>query len=121
VRDKKELTLEVQIGERPENLEEGIEKFGSSETGAWRGLEVEDLSSENARRFEIKEKQGVVVVYVEPNTPADEAGLIAGDVILEINKQIIKNLSDYKRITKDLKGDALVKTSRGYFLLKEGA
>ncbi len=108
VRDKKELSLEVQVGERPENLEEGIGQPGRSEAGAWRGLEVE-----------IEEKQGVVVVYVEPNTPADEAGLIAGDVVLEINKQPIKNLPDYERVTKDLKGDALLKTSRGYFLLKE--
>jgi len=110
VRDKKELSLEVQVGERPENLEEGIGQPGRSEAGAWRGLQVE-----------IEEKQGVVVVYVEPNTPADEAGLIAGDVILEINKQPIKNLPDYERVTKDLKGDALLKTLRGYFLIKEGA
>ena len=110
VRDKKELSLEVQVGERPENLEEGIGQPGRSEAGAWRGLQVE-----------IEEKQGVVVVYVEPNTPADEAGLIAGDVILEINKQPIKNLPDYERVTKDLKGDALLKTPRGYFLIKEGA
>jgi serine protease Do len=121
VRDKKELSLEVQVGERPENLEEGIGQPGRSEAGAWRGLQVENLSPENAKRFEIEEKQGVVVVYVEPNTPADEAGLIAGDVILEINKQPIKNLPDYERVTKDLKGDALLKTSRGYFLIKEGA
>jgi serine protease Do len=110
VRDKKELSLEVQVGERPENLEEETGQPGRSETGAWRGLEVE-----------IEEKQGVVIVYVEPNTPAYEAGLIPGDVISGINKQIIKNLSDYERITKDLKGDALVKTPRGYFLIKEGA
>jgi len=38
--------------------------------------------------------------------------------ILEINKQPAQSTSDYKKIIKDLKGDALIKTSRGYFLLK---
>ncbi len=117
VREKKELNLNVQIGERPENLEAEAESM-SKPSGIWRGLETEDLSSENARRFRIEEKKGVVIVAVEPNSPADEADLIAGDVILEINKQAIENRSDYEKVTKALKGDCLVKTGRGYFLIK---
>ena len=106
----------MQIGERPENLEAETETAVTGEN--WRGLEVEELSSENAKRFRIEENKGVVVVNVEPNSPTDEAGLIAGDVILEINKQVIKNMSDYEKATKDLKGNALIRTARGYFLVK---
>jgi len=40
------------------------------------------------------------------------------DVIIEINKQPVKNSSDYDKLTKGLKGDALVKTSRGFLLIK---
>ncbi len=116
VREKKELTLEVQIGARPENLEE--ESTSAVSTGNWRGLDVEDISSENASRFRIEEKKGVVVVNVEPNSPADEAGIIPGDIILEINKQAVANISDYEKVTKGLKDNALIKTSRGYFLVK---
>lgn len=114
-RDKKELTLEVVIGQRPDNLEEsGAVVSGSS----WRGLEVEDIGPENARRFRIEERKGIVVVSVEPNSPADEAGITAGDVILEINKLAIKNISDYETVTKNLNGNALIRTSRGYSLVK---
>jgi len=116
VREKKELTLEVEIGVRPENLEE--ESPSAVSTANWRGLEVEDVSSDNARRFRIEDKIGVVVVDIEPNSPADEAGIVPGDIILEINRQGIKNMSDYEKITKGLKGNALIRTSRGYFLVK---
>jgi len=116
IRDKKELTLEVQIGERPENLEET--ESAATVPGNWRGMDVEDLSSSNAQRFKIEEKKGVVITNIEPNSPADEAGLIPGDVILEINKQPVKNMSDYEKMTKNLKGNVLIRTSRGYFLIK---
>ena len=118
IREKKELTLETQIGERPQDLEETAQAL-SEVSGRWRGLGVEDLSSQNAKRFRIEESKGVLVIEVEPNSPADEAGIIPGDVILEINKQNVKNTADYERITKGLKGDVLIRASRGYFLIKE--
>jgi serine protease Do len=117
MRDKKELALQVEIGERPENLKEVSQ--GAASAGNWRGLEVEDLSSQNARRFRIEEKKGVVIVNVEPNSPADEAALTPGDVISEINKESVKSVSDYQKIVASLKGNALIRTARGYFIVKE--
>jgi len=61
-----------------------------------------------------------VVVDVEPDSAADDAGVVAGDVILEINKQGVNNLSDYQKVIKNVKSDALVKLSRGYVLIKKG-
>lgn len=114
-RDKKEVTLEVQIAARPDNLEEQAESVAIS---GWRGLQVDDLTPENAKRYRIQENKGVVVVNVEAESPADDAGLINGDVILEINKQPVRNISDYQNITQALKGDCMVRTSRGFFLMK---
>ncbi|MCM8800661.1 MAG: Do family serine endopeptidase [Candidatus Omnitrophica bacterium] len=117
IRDKKEINLDVEIGSRPENIEE---LSSTAISGAiWRGIEVEDLTPGNLRQYRIEEKRGVVVVNVEPNSPADEAGIMPGDVIVEINREPINNLSDYKRITQKLKGNALVRTNRGYFIIKE--
>lgn len=117
LRDKKEVTLTVEVGERPENLEEASTKQPYNK---WRGLEVEELTPETASRLGIEEKTGVAVVDVEPNSAADEAGIVSGDVILQINKQPVKNISDYQKITTEIKGDALVKLSRGYVLIKKG-
>ncbi|MDP2937667.1 MAG: PDZ domain-containing protein, partial [Candidatus Omnitrophota bacterium] len=117
IREKKEITLEVEVGERPENLEE---KVSAEEPSIkWRGLQVGELTPDIANRLGIEEKKGVVVVDIEPNSPADASGIIPGDVIIEINKQGVKNIPDYQRLTKGLKGDALIKTARGYFLVKK--
>ena len=105
VRDKKELALEVQIGERPQNLEET--SYGVSEK-SWRGLKVEGSSP-----------KGVIVTGIEPASQADAAGLAAGDVIIEINRQAIKTISDYENMIKSLRGDVLIRTQRGYFIVKE--
>lgn len=125
IRDKKPITFDAVVGERPEDTDEitspeGEDENAESKTAAvWRGISVENLGSDKIRRFKTEEKEGVVVVNVEPGSPTDEAGLIPGDIILSLNKQPIKNISDYEKITKGLKGDCLVGTARGYYLVKE--
>ncbi len=118
VRDKKELTLEAQVGERPKDLEKLRQEINKPET--WRGLSVQDLSGDIARSFNIEEKKGVVVAEVEPDSPADDSGIIPGDVITEINHSGINNLANYNKVTKVLKGNALIRTGRGYFIVKTG-
>ncbi len=118
MREKKELALEVTIGERPQNLEEEASSFVSS-AYSWRGLEVEDLSPPKSRHYRIEEKEGALVVNVGPNSLAERGGLIPGDIILKLNKQEVKNKADYEGITKALKGDCLITTARGIFLIKE--
>ncbi|MFH1413490.1 MAG: Do family serine endopeptidase [Candidatus Omnitrophota bacterium] len=116
VRDNKNLNLNIVIGERPEDTENLAGLTGESAT--WRGLEVEDITPQNSRRYKIQEKQGVVVVNVEPKSPADDAKLVLGDLIMAINRKPVNNLSDYQSLTSKIKGGALIRTSRGYFLLK---
>jgi serine protease Do len=119
IRDKKPIALDAVIGERPQSIEEKATEEGQAKAGNWRGMSVENLDSEFANRFRTKEKQGVVVTDVEPGSSADEAGLAAGDIILAVNKQAVKNISDYEKISKNLRGSVLVRTARGFFLLKE--
>ncbi len=119
VRDRKPLVLEVAIGERPEDIETLEGQEGSVAISGWRGLEIEDLTQNNQRKFGIRETQGVLIINVEPASPADVAGLVPGDLILEINKRPIKNSADFQKITQDLKGDVLVRVARGLFLVKE--
>ncbi|MBN1913304.1 MAG: Do family serine endopeptidase [Candidatus Omnitrophica bacterium] len=115
VRDKKEIVLGVEIGERPQDLEK-LSSAASQE--GWRGLQVEGLNSETAKRYKIEEKRGVLVVNVEPGSPADESGIIPGDIILEINKRPVKDISDYEKAIGSAKGDCLIRTQRGFFLIK---
>ncbi len=117
IRDKKEVILTVEIGERPQEMEEAAQETQST---AWRGLSVDEITSGNAQKYGLEDKEGVVVTDVDENSPADQAGIMAGDVIKEINKQRVSKLSDYQKIIAVLKkGSVLVRTSRGYFVIKE--
>jgi serine protease Do len=121
IRDKNLLTLEVEVGARPDNLDEQG-SFGTEENqDYWKGMLVKEITPELARRYELGVKTGAVIVEVKPGSEADEAGLIEGDVIFEINKAYIDNISTYKKAIKDAgQADALIRTLRGYFIIKSG-
>lgn len=115
LRDKKEMTLEIEIAQRPEEIEE----FAQVALGTWRGIEVQELNEEAARKYRVSERQGVIVVNVQPGSPADLAGLRRSDVITEVNRKSVKDLNDYNNAIKSAKGDVLIRTSRGYAVIKE--
>ena len=115
IRSGKEKSFSVEVGERPEDLE----GFGRISHGRWRGLEVEEITDALVKKYRLREKEGVIVISVEPNSSADEAGFQLGDLILQINKQNVNDLKDYNEATKSVKGDCLIRTHRGYIILKE--
>jgi len=118
LRDGKKVTLQVQIGERPDPFAEEIESKEKVATEEWRGLSVESIDSAIAKRYGIEEEYGVVVIEIKPNSIADQSGLMVGDVIMSMNRRQIKNLKDYSSAVKSIKGDALIRTNRGYFVIK---
>jgi serine protease Do len=59
------------------------------------GIRVTDLTSEMAQRFNLGEAAGVVVVGVESDSKGSEAGVKVGDIIKEINHQVIETVKDY--------------------------
>jgi len=116
IRDKKEMFIDVVVGERPE--EYALAK-GEKSVGAWRGMVVDNLTPEEAERRGLNISGGVIIVKIEENSPAEEAGLSEGDIILSINNIPIKNLEDYQKIIKTIKGDCLIRTQKGFIILKE--
>lgn len=71
------------------------------------GIGVADISPRLAARLGID--KGVIVTRVRPGSPAGEAGLRRGDVIVEINRQVVNNVRDYyKYIRKAKPGDTLL-------------
>lgn len=55
------------------------------------GVEIRDLDEKVAQHLGLKERTGVVVSRVLPETPAAKAGLQAGDIILALNGQPVKD------------------------------
>jgi serine protease Do len=114
IREGKERNVTVEVGERPAELE----AWGQRMEGTWRGLEVRRLTKELAERYGHPTSEGVIVSHVEPGSPADRAGLRVGDLLLEINRLPIASVQDFLQATAQVKGPALVKTTRGYFVVK---
>jgi serine protease Do len=116
IRDKKEMPVTVRIGERPSGTESRQDKVEAGES--WRGLEVTRITPDIARRYRIEQRKGIIVSNVEPGSAADEAGIRPGDIIVRINNKSVNSMDDYKNIITTIVGDALIKTSRGYLVVR---
>ncbi len=104
IRDGKRRDIQVKLGDRAEILgRTGSRPGPSGETEGWLGLKVETPSRRNAERFNIDIEEGAVIVSVEPGSPADDAGLVPGDVILKIAGRNIENADDFYDVAKDMK------------------
>jgi serine protease Do len=103
VRDGHEKELTVTIGEQPGELK--IAKAeGDEKEYAFAGVAVQDLDRDTAKELGIKGKaHGVVVTNVEPDSGAGKAGLMPGDVIREINRQPVKSVKDFEKVSSSVK------------------
>ena len=69
-------------------------KFGQVRRGSL-GIEVQDITANLARAFNLNKNSGVIITNVEPDSPADSAGLQAGDIITQLNGNKVKNQHDF--------------------------
>jgi len=77
----------------PISLAQGIIAQLKSEgevTRGWLGVAIQDLTSELAEYYGLKDRKGVLVADVFRGDPADKAGIRAKDIILEVNDQKIE-------------------------------
>lgn len=68
------------------------------------GLVVSDLSKEIRREIEIPEDRGVFVERVEPGSIGERAGIVKGDVLEEIDREVIPGKDVYGRVVQALPG-----------------
>lgn len=103
IRDGHEKDLTVMIGEQMDTTK--VAKAEASEADyAFAGVAVQDLDRETAKELGIKGKaQGVVVTGVEPESGAEKAGLMTGDVIREINRQPVKSVKEFEKASSAIK------------------
>jgi len=67
------------------------------------GLVVQEINPQIQKKFSLDTAYGVIITGVQPGSVADESGLKAGDIILEINKNYIGNLENYRNALDSLK------------------
>jgi serine protease Do len=103
MRDGHEKDMTITIGELPDNPQIAKAETGPSDQPL-AGLAVQELDRETAQELGLKGKlQGVVVTSVDPESEAERAGLMPGDIIREINRKPVASMKDYDRVASDLK------------------
>lgn len=124
LRNGKSMTLSVKIGELKEQK---VASAKAEEPGGSWGMQVGDITPELAQQFHLQKQKGVVVRQVAPDSPAADAGLQPGDVVLEINRAKVADVKDFVAKAKDVKSGkkpALLLIARGdatlYTVIKPG-
>jgi C-terminal processing protease CtpA/Prc len=67
------------------------------------GVDLQEMDSDLARYFQAQPDSGILIARVEPDTPAQKAGLKSGDVITEINGQKVRTQKDLRKELDDVK------------------
>lgn len=73
------------------------------------GIQVQNLTLELAQLFGLQEASGVLVTDVEPGSPASNAGLQRGDIILKVDGQPIHQAAELESLLQGRKKSAQVK------------
>jgi serine protease Do len=106
MREGREMRLNAHIARLED---ESPAKVAETEGKGQLGLSVQPLTPPMVRELGLKVKEGVLVRDVVEGGRAAEAGIRAGDVIVEINRQPVRTVEDLKaRVDKQAKGEPMV-------------
>ena len=72
-------------------------EFGETKRG-WLGVRIQVVTKEIADVEKLEKPRGALIASVAKNSPSDKAGLKAGDIILEFNGTLIKEMKELPRI-----------------------
>ena len=72
-------------------------KYGETKRG-WLGVRIQVVTEEIANIEKLDTARGALVASVADNSPSDKAGIKAGDIILEFNGTLIKEMKELPKI-----------------------
>jgi Do/DeqQ family serine protease len=114
LRDGQSTTTTVTVAKRPGETAPGKEEKeekGTPELALLSGVGLTDLNDEYRQKLQLPDEiQGVLVTEVDNGSPADEAGLGRGDVIIKFNLKPVADLAGFKKLVKGMKGDKFMLT-----------
>ncbi len=105
LRQGKEKSFEVKLKSAPgEKGGTGLRREDNNgESDALDGVTVGDINAQARQELDLPANlKGALVVDIEQDIPAFEAGLRQGDVILEINRKPVNNAEDAVEISKHI-------------------
>ena len=113
IRDGKRKTLRAEVGLMDDPSQTELASVPAGSGPAAFGMRVQDLTPELAGQLGVDELKGAVVTSVEPGSPADDARLRRGDVILEVDRAEVNNVGDLRAQLEAADNSALLLVRRG--------
>ena len=107
-RERKILEKNIKIGEMPAEIE-GSEKEEkpeeekvSGEFNCW-GAKFSEVSPGLLQKYNLaSDATGIIAIEVPGNSLAADMGLLEGDLIMGINQKPVNNISDFRRLVKEI-------------------
>jgi serine protease Do len=106
IRNGREFTRQLTLADRDRFLSSDEEKPPEKQKEeTWLGLELVTSTRDLAAQYGAEFQPGVLVVGVEPGSPAELSKFRIGDIINRVNDREIESLEDYSGIVKPLKSE----------------
>jgi len=84
------------------NVIDQLVEFGETKRG-WLGVRIQEVTKEIAEVEKLKKPEGALVASVGENSPADKAGIKAGDIILEFDGKKIDTMRTLPKVVANTK------------------
>ena len=116
IRDGRRATITAELGERKrkkyrvrdihmpdlghlENLGKDVHRWVEAWHGdqGYLGVSILDINDELGEYFKVKEGEGVLITDVLEDSPAEDAGLKAGDVVLEFDGKMVGDTDKFRK------------------------
>ena len=90
------------------NVIDQLVKFGETRRG-WLGVRIQNVTDDLAESLNLKDAKGALIADVTATSPAEKAGLQAGDVVVTLDGREMKDSRDLSRAVGNLAPDTEVK------------
>jgi serine protease Do len=98
LRDGKRVNLQARVARMKDDGAEVTQVAGAEPNKGALGLSVQSVTPEVARSLGLEQPEGVIVRSVRNDSPAANAGIRPGDVIVAVDRQAVKGVDEMKRL-----------------------
>lgn len=106
IRDGKQKELHLTVATAPTGDKAQDQKPGEH---ASIGISVQEITPELAQRLRLSDVAGVVITEVKPGSPAEEAGISRGELVLELNGQRVDSIKQFSDLVASVKKGDMVR------------
>lgn len=95
MRNKKPMEITVTVGTHPES------ELAFNDIQSQLGILLQDITPEISQQLNLDRDHGVIIKNVDPNSPAQDAGLRRGQIILSVNQKPVNSTEEFLRVMKE--------------------